>query len=365
MKRPAVAFCVILFCLCSSSPVFPCTTFVLEGGHRVYVGHNLDWDWEDGLVLINPRHVCKRAFVAAENVATWTSKYGSVTFNQFGRELPFGGMNEAGLVVENMWLSDTQYPPVDARPEINMLQWIQYQLDNCSTVAQVIRTDKRIRLENTPVRARIHYLVCDAHGDCATVEFLNGTMQVHRGRKLPFHALANDTYEQSATYMRAHPTCKDTSQPLTQADSMARFCRAAARAAAFRPAKSAGEDAAYAFETLDQVRQGTAWQIVYNISARQIQFRTRGNPQTRLLNLKTLEFSCNRPVRFVDVQAKASDSGGLELRELQEPEHRKYLEHIAAQESLMQEVGDLRSMIEPLLLTLRGYTCADNKIRAP
>src|SRR5581483_9546892 len=109
---------------------------------------NLDWDWENGLVFINARQVQKRAFVLGPNAATWTSKYGSVTFNQFGRELPFGGMNEAGLVVENMWLTETQYPAGDSRPEINMLQWIQYQLDTCSTVAEVIENDKRIRLEN-------------------------------------------------------------------------------------------------------------------------------------------------------------------------------------------------------------------------
>ena len=34
--------------------------------------------------------------------ASWVSKYGSVTFNQYGRELPTGGMNEAGLVVETI-----------------------------------------------------------------------------------------------------------------------------------------------------------------------------------------------------------------------------------------------------------------------
>lgn len=29
----------------------------------------------------------------------WTSRYASVTFNQWGREFPMDGMNEAGLVV--------------------------------------------------------------------------------------------------------------------------------------------------------------------------------------------------------------------------------------------------------------------------
>ena len=95
-----------------------------------------------------------------------------------------------------------------------MLQWIQYQLDNCATVGEVIATDQKIRLEKTNVRARIHYFVCDASGDCATIEFLDGAMQVHRGKTLPCRALANDTYEWSAAYLRAHRPNKGDSEPL-------------------------------------------------------------------------------------------------------------------------------------------------------
>src|SRR5579883_894965 len=92
----------VLFC---ATQAFSCTTFVLQGDGRIYFGRNLDWHWESGLVFVNQRHVGKMAVVAPGHVpARWVSKYGSVTFNQFGMELPMGGMNEAGLVVENMWL---------------------------------------------------------------------------------------------------------------------------------------------------------------------------------------------------------------------------------------------------------------------
>ena len=51
-------------------------------------------------------------------MATWTAQYGSITFNQYGRELPTGGINEAGLVVESMALSEARYPEPDHRPYI-------------------------------------------------------------------------------------------------------------------------------------------------------------------------------------------------------------------------------------------------------
>jgi len=313
------------------------------------------------MLFVNPKHVRKRAFVGAENAAKWTSKYGSVTFNQFGREMPFGGMNEAGLVVENMWLDGTIYPAADARPEINMSQWIQYQLDNCRTVAEVIATDKQVRLENTPIRARIHYLVCDATGDAATIEFLDGKMRVHQGKDLPYRALANDPYALSEHHLRTNPAKGDLSNPRPQTGSLDRFCRAAARAQAFKPAKEPARDLAYAFATLDQVKQGnyTVWQMVYDVPARQIHFRTRSNPQIRRVDLKTLNFACNRPIQYADIHSPAAADGWMEFHDLAEKTLRDYLTRFSAQESLKQTVGDLSMMMEPLLATLRTYKCVE------
>ena len=151
MKRILFMENVALCSLLSVTTAFPCTTFVLEGGGKIYFGRNLDWDWESGMVVVNPRGVQKTALVMPGHApAKWKSKYGSVTFNQFGDEVPFGGMNEAGLVVDNMWLDETQYPTADSRPEINMLQWVQYQLDTCRTVAEVLANDSKIRLAARP-----------------------------------------------------------------------------------------------------------------------------------------------------------------------------------------------------------------------
>ncbi len=43
----------------------------------------------------------------------WTAVYGSISFNQYGKEFPTGGMNEKGLVVELMWLDETKFPAQD------------------------------------------------------------------------------------------------------------------------------------------------------------------------------------------------------------------------------------------------------------
>ena len=102
-----------------------CTTFCLDHGGRLVFGRNHDWNVGDGLVIINKRDVTKTSILVAlkqtNKALTWTSKFGSVTFNQSGREFPLGGINEAGLVVESMMLDDTYYSKSD--PEHTLLPY--------------------------------------------------------------------------------------------------------------------------------------------------------------------------------------------------------------------------------------------------
>jgi len=336
----------------------PCTTFVLQGDHQLYFGRNLDWDWEDGLVIINPRGIRKTAWVApGHEPARWSSKYSSVTFNQFGQESPFGGMNETGLVVEQMMLMETEYPTADPRPEIGMLQWIQYQLDTCRTTAEVIATDKLLRLEQPTHPARIHYLVCDAAGDSATIEFLGGRMVCHRANDLPFRALANSTYTESVEFTRAQGIPKATDPAPTNRSSLARFRCAAGRAAGFK-AETPERNLDYAFDTLSQVAQGeaTVWSIVYDPVNLAIHYRTRSQPQRRTLDFRTLKLADRRSAQFAGIQTRVASSSRPDWQELTEARHRAYLEAFLGQESVRRGFADLTQSIEPMLQVLRGYT---------
>jgi choloylglycine hydrolase len=66
-----------------------CTTFCYADGGTMVFGRNYDWNIGDGMVVVNKRNVFKHALVEPAP-ATWTSKYGSITFNQYGREFPTG-----------------------------------------------------------------------------------------------------------------------------------------------------------------------------------------------------------------------------------------------------------------------------------
>jgi penicillin V acylase-like amidase (Ntn superfamily) len=294
-KKTAVAALALVLAL----PASPCTTFVSDGPEGPLFARNYDFEFGEALVVVNPRglaRVSATADLSSPAPARWTSRFGSVTFNQFGVGFPTGGINERGLVVELMWLDGTKYPAADARPTVTTLEFIQYLLDRSATLDEAMEAARAVRIAG---RTPLHFLVSDAAGRTATVEFLDGQLVVHRDAALPVRALANDRYDRSlAALQSSRPDAGDRS-------SLARFVRAADRAPSVK-------SAAQAFEVLDSVAQpgATHWQIVYQMAPRTIQWRTSANGAMRTLRLDALSFDCRDGVRLVNADAGRGDMRG-------------------------------------------------------
>ncbi len=79
----------------------------------------------------------QKSIPAIKYVWGW-SKDADSTHIFFDRDRRVLKTKESGLVVEELSYSPTQYPAPDARPALNELQWIQYQLDNHRSVQEVI-----------------------------------------------------------------------------------------------------------------------------------------------------------------------------------------------------------------------------------
>ncbi|MFB3905702.1 MAG: linear amide C-N hydrolase [Acidobacteriota bacterium] len=295
----------LLVAFASSSAALPCSTFVLRSGDRIVFGRNYDYSVGYGIVFQNQRHLRKTAFSTPAALLSWVSRYASLTCNQFGKEQPTDGMNEAGLVVALMMLNGTTYPVPDARPAVGCLAWIQYQLDNCGRVEEVIQTDTRLRI--APGSYPLHFLVCDALGDVAVIEFLDGRMVVYRGDTLPVLALTNNTYEQSIHYLRRHVGFGGQ-LPIPQSHgSLDRFVRLADRLAHYDPdVWTSPVD--YAFSTLGSVAQGsfTRWTIVYDVSARAVYFKTWESPTVKVVPFYALDFRCTVRPKLLDIDYQGS-----------------------------------------------------------
>lgn len=277
------------------TPVLSCTTVCLLEKGRALVAYNYDFDPPEGLLLVNKRGTSKTSWVPVQGAA-WTSRYGSVTFNQFGRDNPTTGVNEKGLMISLMWLDATRYPPADDRPAVGILEWIQYHLDRHASVAEVVTNAGALRPTS---RVPIHYFFADATGDAAAIEFLDGRLVVHRGEGLPIKALANSTYADSVAAFEAARRIGTVPGSLSSLD---RFVRGATLAA------GDGEPIARGFATLASVAVPgrTRWSIVYDLSAGEVHWRTDTNDAIRRLSVSGLDFSCRTPVRMLDVTAPGS-----------------------------------------------------------
>jgi penicillin V acylase-like amidase (Ntn superfamily) len=315
--RKKVLALVIVSIFLSESILLACSTLCVRFDGRIVFGKNYDWSIEDGVMIVNQRGVKHTADRPADRhsiPASWTSQFGSVTFNQYGRNFPMGGMNEAGLVVELLWADGSRYPGPDVRPVVDCLEWIQYQLDTAETVAQVIASDSKVRIQS---QVPLHYLIADRKGSVAAIEFVRGKMVAYTGRDLPVAALTNDLYADSLEFLK-----KNSHWMRTDAGSPARFQRAAHHVENFK----SGDPVEYVFQSLDDVHSEiTRWSIVYEIDQGLIHFRTKSNPQIRDLAMKDLDFSCASPVLMLNLNEKVQGDIRAQLHEYSNEENLKMI----------------------------------------
>jgi len=296
---------VLLLFMFSVQQAIPCSTFVLRSGERFVFGHNFDFYTGMGFIVKNKRNVKKIALLnPGEMPVKWVSKYGSITFNQLGKEFPFGGMNEKGLIVEQMWLEEAQYPPPDKRPALMELQWIQYQLDSCSTVDEVIASDESLRISQN--QASIHFLVCDRSGKVAAIEFIGGKCVVHTGGTIPAEVLTNSTYDHSLSYLRETERNGGKMAPNDFNESMDRFVRLTRALKDYKsnPEKPITDSAfdALGSVSVESENHATQWSIVYDAQQLNIVFKTHKNKKLRTLRLRDFDYACSSPTQILKIE---------------------------------------------------------------
>lgn len=297
--KQQIAATLVLFTIVIQ-PAFTCTIFSLYPNDQHWIGRTFDWAYGHGMVFTNKRNVTKKGLrlLPTDVSGSWTSKYGSVTFNQFGREFPTGGMNETGLMVDALELKTSIYPAADTRASLNELQFIQYLLDNYSTVESIQADLPKIRL--SPVGSKLHYFTCDTK-KCMTIEFINSQLVTHIQNELPISSFANNTYDEHVNYARDFVTFGGTKPIVMDSkDSLDRFVRASYNAKFIGQFKDPTQ-AVFAF--LDDVgSKNNRWQIIYNQNEKTITFRTTAKfALQRKLDLSQFDFACQSSSQYFDL----------------------------------------------------------------
>jgi hypothetical protein len=167
---------------------FACTVFLAAGdAARPVLGRNFDWDHNPALVLLSrpPDGYDSISLVDLSYLGFDHARLAKLDDPAAKRDLllaaalPFDGMNEHGLAV-GMAQVDGQAQVRPGAREVGSLAVIRLALDTARTVDEAVRVFAAYTLDWSGGPS-LHYLVADATGDSAVVEFATGTMTVTRG----------------------------------------------------------------------------------------------------------------------------------------------------------------------------------------
>ncbi len=280
-------------------PSIACSAFFWAGNNMIF-GKNFDWYNGAGYIIKNNRGVSKYAYSISRNTpAHWTSVYGSLTFNQIGKEFPYGGINERGLVVEQLWLHAATYAD-NANETVSELEWIQYQLDNFATTEEVIAHIRSLTIK--PIKATVHYFIADKNGQSAVIDFIGGQTIIHRKNGVS-QSLTNTGYAASTAYYSQRGSGIDTASRLSED----RFCQLSENLKKIQPSTASD-----AFRVLAQSAEATPtyktyWTIVYDIQPMQVHIKTHVNPTPRTVRVSDYDFSPQAPILGADINAAVID----------------------------------------------------------
>lgn len=339
-----VAFLVAASLTPSMSKAWACTTFLMTHDGQQVVGNSYDWDIGCAYVTINKRGESKTALLLpGQTPAEWVSVFGSITVNEYGHENPNAGMNEAGLVVEQMWLSQAVYPAEDETPALSELQWIQYMLDSFETVDEVVANAPSIRVSN--FFATLHYLACDRTGECAVFEYLNSDLVITSGDDIVVNTLTNSTYADSVDFLAEHVGFGGDNPIPDGTGSLDRFVRASSLALA----EAAGELPDVAFTVLDSVNVGprSQWNLLWMPAGGRLYFRTRTTPTVKYVDMADFDLDCTASEPMIlDIDAELEGNVSAHFVEYTTSANRTMLE-----ESMADMMSEIPEVIFELLVS--------------
>jgi choloylglycine hydrolase len=285
-----------------------CSTFQIESGDTIIVGHNLDDYFKvPGMVIVNPRGIEKENLMwkdftkgKKKNVPriNWKSKYGSITYSIFGRDLIDGGLNEAGLYIGEMTLFETVYPADEGKPCFYHCMIMQYMLDNFSSVDEVVSSFSNFNIDGG---SRWHFFTADRLGNTAIIELIDGKPVVYSGDKLPYKVLCNTTYQSDLDSLKKY-VGYGGERPLDILDKEKTKRSVRATEVIRRYSENKPKPVVdYSFDLLSLLDLGNnKWQIVCDISNQRMYFRTFLNKNIKYVDLKSFDFS-DKSLKYIDV----------------------------------------------------------------
>ncbi|MFC3502254.1 linear amide C-N hydrolase [Micromonospora krabiensis] len=167
----------------SPATPFGCSLFVAAGDRsRPLFARNFDWDANPAMVLRTdpPDGYASISLVDLSYLGVGADPAGDRRLLN-APLLPFDGMNERGLAVGLAADDGARADRDPGKPTVGSVRILRLVLDRAATVDQAVAVfaAHNLDFDGGPP---LHYLVGDATGASAVVEFVDGEMRVERGR---------------------------------------------------------------------------------------------------------------------------------------------------------------------------------------
>jgi choloylglycine hydrolase len=343
--RPTVALCVLGLAVgLAVGPARACSTFELMKGGELLYGHNLNQPGMDvpGLVFINKRGVFKIGRSWSEmstpersdpSTLSWISRYGSVTFSTFGRDMPDGGFNEAGLYIWEM-NDETEYPRNDTLPKLVQMNWMQYVLDNFATLDEAVASASAIEIGGWGW----HYFVSDHQGRCASIEFIHGAVVVHRGEAMPVPGLFNEPYARELEVAREFKGFGGFYEPDLDDRKVPRFVKTAVMIRDYEPSRDAVEYGRMMLDRL-QVNESPKWSVLVDARRKVVHFKTARNPSWKHFSLAWCDYSNATPVLVLDMDQKQGGDVARRFHPATDGEIGEFLSALPVPDAFFKRLG--------------------------
>lgn len=309
-----------------------CSTFQISTNDTIIVGHNLDdYVTFPGMAIVNPRGINKESLSWLDFSKgkkkdiprlKWTSKFGSITYSIFGRDLIDGGLNEAGLYIGEMTLMKTVYPVDETKPTFHTNFWMQYILDSFSNVDEALESISTFTIDGT---CRWHFFLADKKGNTAIVEFIDGKACIYKGENMPHKILCNTTYKSDLDSLALYSGYggqriidiqdkENTKRSVRASELIRRYSE--------NPQQPIVD---YSFEMLQLLDLGNnLWQIVCDLSNGRMYFRTHLNRNIKFVDLKSFDFS-EKTQKYIDVHSDVSNDVSSLFNPLTDKINKKYV----------------------------------------
>lgn len=336
MKKSSILLIVFVLgvFLLNTLSVHACSAFMLKGDGYFTIGFNENWKTMPGMVVVNPRgvkkqslnwHILTSASATNEKRISWESKYGSVSFNLLGLDMPCFGMNEKGLFIVELYLDKTFSKPDDRKASMFWAQWIQYQLDQYATVSELVKhLSQAPVIDWWPTFPGSHFFVCDKQGHTAALELIDGVFQVSRATTMPYPILCNEPYQQELVKLKKYQSFGGSEVFDMNSDEWAdRFGKVAYYLKTFDNIRMS--PLAYSWRILDNVKPGV-WQLVSDVRKGELYFRTDVGKEIKSVALDQFDFSKSSTVLFLDINATLQGDVHESFKPLTVAINRSYVE---------------------------------------